>query len=85
MRTKTQAVVRLKFSSEKQLDAVLAALKPEAESPINRRYKISLIKQNLFLVLNVNAEDTVALRAALNSYLRWIDSMVNVICLTEKL
>jgi len=35
-------------------------------------------------VLKVEARDTVALRAALNAYLRWINSMVNVLEVLEK-
>ncbi len=79
MKTKTNAIVRLKFSSEKQVNAVLNALKPEADAPLTRRSKVNLKRQDLFVILNFEAEDVVALRAALNSYLRWIDSTVNVL------
>ena len=40
---------------------------------------VALEKEGNFLVLNVEAKDTVALRAALNAYLRWIGSAVNVL------
>jgi len=36
------------------------------------------------VVLTVEAEDTVALRAAVNAYLRWIASTVNVIDIVER-
>jgi tRNA threonylcarbamoyladenosine modification (KEOPS) complex Pcc1 subunit len=42
-----------------------------------------LEKDGLFLVLAVDAEDTVALRSTLNAYLRWINSTVNVIDVVE--
>ena len=79
MKTKAKAIVRLKFSSEKQLTAVFSALKPESEDPIKRRSKVSITRQDLSAILNFEAEDVIALRAALNSYLRWIDSTINVV------
>lgn len=85
METKAKASVRLKFNSEKQLTTLLDALKPEVNAPVTRRASVSLEKQDCFLVLCVDAEDTVALRATLNAYLRWIGSTVNVIELIEHL
>jgi tRNA threonylcarbamoyladenosine modification (KEOPS) complex Pcc1 subunit len=85
MALKANANVRLKFKDEKQLTAALAALKPEVNAPVTRRANVSLHKQDNFLVLSVDAEDTVALRATLNAFLRWIASTVNVIELIEHL
>lgn len=79
MATSAKASVRLKFGSEKQLAALLDALKPEANAPVTRRANIKLEKDCLFLLLTVEAEDTVALRSTLNAYLRWIHSAINVI------
>ena len=52
---------------------------PETEKPATTRSKVSLEKDGAFLVLRVEASDTVALRAALNAYLRWINSAVKVL------
>jgi tRNA threonylcarbamoyladenosine modification (KEOPS) complex Pcc1 subunit len=79
-----KAVVRLPFASEKQLAALLAALHPEVERQVGLRSKASLTAEGLELVLCVEAEDTVALRAALNAYLRWINSTMNVLDALEK-
>lgn len=76
---KTNAIVRLRFQSEKQLNAVLNALKPEAEAPLTRRSKVNLTRQGLLVIMDFESEDVIALRAAMNSYLRWIDSTVNVV------
>ena len=73
-----KATVRLKFSSDKQLTTLLNALTPEAKAPATGRAKVKLEKDGLFLVLAVEANDTVALRSTLNAYLRWISSTVNV-------
>jgi tRNA threonylcarbamoyladenosine modification (KEOPS) complex Pcc1 subunit len=43
-----------------------------------------LEKDGLFLVLAVEAEDTVALRSTLNAYLRWINSAMNVIHVVDQ-
>jgi tRNA threonylcarbamoyladenosine modification (KEOPS) complex Pcc1 subunit len=84
MSNKAKANVRLKFKSEKEISAVLSALTPEAQAPPTRRANIKLEEDGLFLVLTVEAEDTVAMRATLNAYLRWIQSTLNVIDLIEK-
>ena len=83
MDTGAKAAVRLKFASQKHVSAILNALTPEAKAPPTRRANVRLEKDGLFLNLTVEAEDTVALRAALNAYLRWINSTVNVIDAVE--
>ena len=40
-------------------------------------------KKEEFLILKIEAKDTVALRAALNAYLRWINSIFNVLGIIE--
>jgi tRNA threonylcarbamoyladenosine modification (KEOPS) complex Pcc1 subunit len=80
---KAKASVRLRFSSEKQLTTLLDALAPEANRPVNLRARAALDRDGNFLVLKVEAKDTVALRAALNAYLRWIGSTVKVLEVVE--
>jgi len=79
MAVRTKAVVRLKFVSKEKLNALLAALLPEANSPVTRRAMVSLKKDGLFLLLSVEAGDVGALRSTLNAYLRWINSTISVI------
>jgi tRNA threonylcarbamoyladenosine modification (KEOPS) complex Pcc1 subunit len=76
---KAKAAVRLQFSSEKHLAALMNALMPETSRPATKRSKVTLGRDSQFLVLTVEASDTVALRAALNAYLRWINSTVTVL------
>jgi tRNA threonylcarbamoyladenosine modification (KEOPS) complex Pcc1 subunit len=80
---KARATVRLQFSSEKHLTTLLEALAPEANAPVTRRAKAILEKEGPFLLLKVEAADTVALRATLNAYLRWIGSTVKVLEVIE--
>jgi tRNA threonylcarbamoyladenosine modification (KEOPS) complex Pcc1 subunit len=69
---KAHAVVRLDFSSDKQLQVVLQALKPETETSTTRRSNVQMATDGQTLVLDFVAKDTSALRAAMNSYLRLI-------------
>ncbi len=81
---RAKAAARLRFSSEKHVATLIEALAPEASSPMTRRAKAILEKDGAFLLLRVEAEDTVALRATLNAYLRWISSMMNVLELVDQ-
>jgi tRNA threonylcarbamoyladenosine modification (KEOPS) complex Pcc1 subunit len=78
-----KAFVRLKFVSTKQLSSLLEALTPETKAEVTRRANVKLEEDGLFLVFTVEANDTVALRATLNAYLRWINSMTNVMQVVE--
>jgi tRNA threonylcarbamoyladenosine modification (KEOPS) complex Pcc1 subunit len=80
---KAKATARLRVSSEKHLTTLLKALAPEANSPVTTRAKAVLKKEGNLLVLTVEAKDAVALRAALNAYLRWIGSVVKVLEVVE--
>jgi tRNA threonylcarbamoyladenosine modification (KEOPS) complex Pcc1 subunit len=77
--------VRIKFCNSKQFAAAVAALTPEVNSPVTHRSNVDLQIHDGFLVLSVDAEDTVALRAAVNAYLRWIASTVNVVKVVERM
>lgn len=72
-----RATLRFDFDMPAQADAVEAALRPElgADVPGSRT---ALRRDGLALVLDVEAEDAGALRAALNSYLRWVQLALDV-------
>ena len=80
---KAQAVVNLNFSSGKQLHVVLQALKPETETTSTDRSKVLMTTEGKSLVLDFRANDTSALRAAINSYLRLIGVAMSVQKVTE--
>jgi tRNA threonylcarbamoyladenosine modification (KEOPS) complex Pcc1 subunit len=75
---KAQSVVRLNFSSKKQLQVVLQALKPETETSSTPRSKVYIKIEDHTLILDFRAKDTSALRAAMNSYLRLITVAMNL-------
>jgi len=82
---KAKATVRIKFPSEKHSEMVAKALAPETEKPATSRSKVRMKRDGEFLVLKAEASDTVALRAALNAYLRWINSAVKVLEILENI
>jgi len=81
---KANAVLRLKLPSKRYLEIIFEALVPEVKRPPTMRSREFLGKEDTFLILKIEASDTVALRAAANAYLRWINSMVNVLGVLEK-
>jgi tRNA threonylcarbamoyladenosine modification (KEOPS) complex Pcc1 subunit len=70
---------RIRFHDKRSLETVLEALKPEMQKPPTFRSKANLEVDGNCLILNVEARDTVALRAALNAYLRWINSIMTAL------
>ena len=81
---KAKATIRLGFPSEKQLKTVSSALLPEINRHAGTRARAEMEQDGVFLVLKVEAENTVALRSTLNAYLRWISSVKNVIKVLEQ-
>ncbi len=68
---RASAKVEFTFRSAREAGAVQRALRPEEELPASTRCKASIRRRKNVLCLRVDAEDTAALRAALNSFLRW--------------
>ena len=81
---KAQATIRLFFSSEKQLQVILQALKPEIETSSTHRSKVIMTAKGQGLVLDFMARDTSALRASINSYLRLIGVAMDIQKFTDQ-
>lgn len=71
---KAHATIALDFPSKKHLNIVLQALKPETRDSPTLRSRVELQGKGKKLTLRFEAENTTALRASVNSYLRWISS-----------
>ncbi len=69
---KAYATIHLTFPSEKVTALIFKSIKPETESAPTIRSKVSIAKAERTITLTFQARDTTALRAAVNSYLRWI-------------
>ena len=68
---KSSAVIRMEFDSAREAEAVRRALAPEEDLPASTRGRATVKRRENVLFLRVDAEDTAALRAALNSFIRW--------------
>ena len=64
--------------NEKLVEVIETALIPEAETPSSDRSKTEVMIEDNYLVIKTHASDTTALRASLNSYLRWVDGIQNI-------
>ena len=73
---RSEAEITIFFENENQLNAAIAAIKQEEE--FKKRSSSKIIKDANKLIVKIDAEDTVALRATLNTYLRDIQIMENV-------
>ena len=65
--TNQQAVIRVQADGKAKLLA--DALRPEME--VTERSSVEILAENDDLVIIIQAEDVVSLRAATNSYMRW--------------
>ncbi|MGB9740802.1 MAG: KEOPS complex subunit Pcc1 [Candidatus Bathyarchaeia archaeon] len=74
---------KIKFDDKHVSETVLEALKLETQKPPTSRSRADLKIDGDCLVLDVEAKDTVALRATLNAYLRWINSVKSVLNLLK--
>jgi len=60
-------------------DIVEGSLLPEVESPTSKRSRVKVAVDGGVLKVTVEASDVSALRAALNSYLRWVAAILDVV------
>jgi tRNA threonylcarbamoyladenosine modification (KEOPS) complex Pcc1 subunit len=66
------AVLEFTFRSPREVKAVHQALMPEETLPDSTRCRVWVSRRKNVLCLRVKAKDTAALRAALNSFIRWM-------------
>jgi len=76
---KAQALIRLNFPSERDVEIALQALEPETKTAPAARSRVQVWGEGRNLILNFEAKDTSALRAAINSYLRWVHLTKDVV------
>jgi tRNA threonylcarbamoyladenosine modification (KEOPS) complex Pcc1 subunit len=65
------AELEITFKKEREAKAVHNSLKPEELLPASARCKAVITRRKNVLCIEIDANDTAALRAALNSFLRW--------------
>ena len=80
---KVLVVVNIEVPSKNELQVVMQALEPETKLTSSSRSKVSLSTEGNKLILYLEAKDSSAMRAAVNSYLRLIDVAMKLQQLTE--
>ena len=70
-------LAKFTFNLGKNTSIILKSLSPEAKREIPRT-KTNIKEVNGILVMEIEATDTNSLRAAINSYLRWIKCSLDV-------
>ena len=55
------------------------SLRPEVEDPVSQRSTVTVHAEKDHVKISVHATDLAALRAALNSYLRWVKAVQDVV------
>lgn len=84
MRTTITAEIRIDAGLRKTAMNILKAIEPESKSRLGRRSKVHVTTRGNVVVLNITASDTTALRAIVNSYGRWIVSLMKLLPQTQK-
>ncbi|HDI10214.1 MAG TPA: hypothetical protein ENF65_00540 [Euryarchaeota archaeon] len=79
----TKAEARLELPLGEKAKVIYKAILPEVKSTPYKRGRVSLKVVGESLVIDVQAEDTSALRATLNSYLRWVIVSLEVLELVK--
>jgi len=75
---KNECLIKLDFDDDFVAKLMFKALGPEASSVLFERVKVFLSLEGCSLLVALSASDTVALRAAINSWLRWISTLEKV-------
>ncbi len=79
---KAEATIELALESEEQLKALMDSLVVE-EKQTGFRSRVTVTSEANNLRIDVEAKDSVALRAGLNTYLRWIESILKVLTIVS--
>ncbi len=72
--------LEIEFDNNEILEVIYSSIIVETSNNINDRAKASIhIKDNKTLSLNILANDTISARAAINSYLKWINLSLKIV------
>ncbi|MEX0568295.1 MAG: KEOPS complex subunit Pcc1 [Candidatus Njordarchaeota archaeon] len=69
----------IEFGDERHCNIFFKALKPETINPPSYRSNVKIIAEDGSLKIEICSKDLVSLRAAINSYLRWISLILATI------
>lgn len=72
-----KAYIEIEFDSEEDLEIIFKSVEPEARKKIPRT-AVGMRKAGNKMILEISSDDTSSLRAACNSFLRWIETARSV-------
>ncbi|NYB53022.1 MAG: hypothetical protein HVN35_10770 [Methanobacteriaceae archaeon] len=64
--------LEIEFDSEKEAEIVFSAIHPEISDSPSERTITEINCENKTLTIDIKAQDSASMRAAINSYLRWV-------------
>ena len=76
-RAKAEARVEVDVNTS-DAEVILSSLKPEVESLSSNRSRVKIERSGNGVMLIIVADDVTALRAAVNSYLHWIQGIIDI-------
>jgi len=79
LKVKASAVISIVLPSHVESTLIYESIKPETESAPTSRSKVEITKEGKKITFLFEASDTTALRAAVNSYLRWVMLIVHTL------
>ena len=85
MRVRGKAEMCIPLPSKRKAQSVYVALCPETRVTFGPRSSVSIKLHGKSLFVTLLAEDTTALRAIINSYLRWIASCLDTVNAISKI
>ena len=74
-----KSVIEIPLDSQKTAEILFAALTPETRSGPSDRATTRVSLRGSVLIIEVEAADITALRAAMNSYIAWVSACVKSI------
>jgi KEOPS complex subunit Pcc1 len=84
-RKQAYAIIHLDFPSENYAKIIYEAIKPETKTSPTPRAKVKLRRDANNLVLTFKARDAAALRASINSILRFTNSLMQILNVIKKI
>jgi tRNA threonylcarbamoyladenosine modification (KEOPS) complex Pcc1 subunit len=79
-----KALIKINLKSETQAKLAFESLKPETLIYLSSRSRTKLSSKGKMLVLAIYAKDVTALRAAINSYCRFLAGIIKVLKLLSE-
>ena len=71
-----KSLIEIPLDTKATADSLLAALKPETQSGPSDRATTQVSVRGDILIIEIEAGDITALRAAMNSYISWVSACI---------